>query len=188
MNGEWSYFKEHFSSEVCDKIIKKSLEIKEAPATLGAQSNRTSEEWRRSSLRWIQRSNEWNWLYSEIDKLVAQANNYWFNVDYKFLPEIQFASYDAENQGCYKQHKDTHFITPFKTHRKLSFTVQLSDPGSYEGGDLEFVDVSHKPNAENLRSRGTVCIFPSLVYHEVKPVTSGIRHSLAGWYEGPRWR
>ena len=153
MNGEWSYFKEHFSSEVCDKIIKNSLEIDEEPATLGSQSTRTSEEWRRSSVRWIRRSNEWNWLYSEIDRLVALANNSWFGVDYKFLPEIQFATYNSENQGCYKQHKDTHFITPFKTHRKLSFTVQLSDPSSYTGGDLEFIDVSHTPIAENLRSQ-----------------------------------
>jgi PKHD-type hydroxylase len=188
MIGEWSYFKEHFSSEICDKIIKKSLEIVEEPATLGPQSTRTSDDYRRSSVRWIRRSNEWNWLYSELDKLVAAANNSWFGVDYRYLPEIQFASYDSKNQGCYKQHKDTHFISPLKTHRKLSFTVQLSDPTSYDGGDLEFIDVNHKPNAENLRARGTVCVFPSLIYHEVKPVTSGIRYSLAGWYEGAHWR
>ena len=184
---QWSYYKEHFTPEQCDLIIKEALTIPEKPATLGPSSIRTNDDWRRSSIRAIERSPTWQYLFNEVDKLVDQANRAWFNVDYSHLPAIQFATYDSANQGCYKRHQDT-FLAPLPTHRKLSFTVQLSDPETYEGGELRFLDVGLEPKAENMRLRGTVCIFPSIVFHEVTPVTKGVRHSLAGWYEGPRWR
>ena len=187
MNGEWAYFKEYFTPIECDTIIKQALELPERPATLGVSSVKTDDEWRRSSIRSIIKDTTWSWLFSKLDKLVASANREWFNVDYTYLPGIQFATYDSSNLGCYKRHQDV-FLAPIPTHRKLSVTVQLSDPDTYEGGDLRFLDIGIHPKYENIRARGTVCVFPSLIFHEVTPVTSGIRHSLAAWYEGPRWR
>jgi PKHD-type hydroxylase len=188
MRGEWSYFKNYFSSSDCDKIIKQALEIPEQPGTIGSSSVDVKESIRRSQIRPILRSAEWIDLFNEIDKLVATANRRWFNVDYNFLPAIQFAEYDSENSGFYARHQDTFLISPISTHRKLSFTVQLSDPESYMGGDLKFSDIGIQPNSDNMRSRGTVCVFPSIIFHEVTPVLSGKRFSLAGWYEGPPWR
>jgi PKHD-type hydroxylase len=188
MISEWAYYKQHFTSEQCNQIIQEALKIPSQDGTLGPSSIRTDTDWRRSTVRGITRSPNWSWLYLEIEKLVAGANKQWFNVDYSYLPEIQFAQYDAENQGCYKFHKDTHIVSPLSTHRKLSFTVQLTDSSSYQGGDLKFIDVAAHPKAENMRLQGTVCVFPSIIYHEVTPVTHGTRFSLAGWFEGPRWR
>jgi PKHD-type hydroxylase len=187
MIAEWSYFKAHFTPQQCDKIISTALELPEIDGKLGPSTDRVDNEWRRSKIRSIPRTESWIWLYREIDLLVAEANNRWFNVDYKFLPGIQFASYSDKDLGCYKRHQDT-FLAPLPTHRKLSFTIQLSDPSTYEGGELNFLDVCSLPNKENIRLQGTVCVFPSIVFHEVTPVTKGIRHSLAGWYEGPHWR
>jgi PKHD-type hydroxylase len=188
MISEWAYYKQHFTPEQCDKIIFEAFKIPSQNGTLGPQSIRTNNDWRRSTVRGIVRSPLWSWLFLEVEKLVSAANSQWFNVDYSYLPEIQFATYDAETQGCYKFHKDTHIVSPLPTHRKLSFTIQLSDPSDYEGGELKFIDVASHPKEENLRLRGTVCVFPSIIYHEVTPVTLGTRHSLAGWFEGPRWR
>jgi PKHD-type hydroxylase len=189
MIGEWAYYKQHFTPEQCNSIIKQALELPPRPSKLGAGAGaeRIDNEVRRSTLRSLVRNSTWNSLFIEIDKLVAQANREWFQLDYKFLPAIQFATYDSVNNGCYIRHQDT-FLGPSPSHRKLSFTVQLSDPTTYEGGELKFWDVGQHPNPENMRAQGTVCVFPSIIFHEVTPVTSGVRHSLAGWYEGPQWR
>ena len=66
--------------------------------------------------------------------------------------------------------------------------IQLSDPNDYEGGDLQFFDCLYYPDAADIRQQGTVIFFPSFIYHQANPVTSGIRYSLAAWFEGPRWR
>ena len=41
---------------------------------------------------------------------------------------------------------------------------------------------------EEYSEKGTVLIFPSFYKHQVQPVTSGTRHSLVTWVEGPHWR
>ena len=70
--------------------------------------------------------------------------------------------------------------------RKLSFSVQLSDPDSYKGGDL-LLKISNEPTSVK-RTRGAVIFFPSYILHEVTPVKQGVRKSLVGWVTGPRWK
>jgi predicted 2-oxoglutarate/Fe(II)-dependent dioxygenase YbiX len=48
--------------------------------------------------------------------------------------------------------------------------------------------VQHYPNAEEMRQQGTVIFFPSFVRHAALPVTEGKRHSIAAWFDGPKWR
>lgn len=71
--------------------------------------------------------------------------------------------------------------------RKLSFTVQLSDPDSYEGGEVQMID-----DNDNLytipKEKGAIVAFDSRVKHRVRKVTKGVRRSLVGWCVGPRWR
>ena len=71
--------------------------------------------------------------------------------------------------------------------RKLSVSVQLSDPNHYKGGNLEFADFIGTPEQKYLRPKGTVIVFPSFIPHQITPVTEGVRHSLVGWYEGLHW-
>ena len=62
--------------------------------------------------------------------------------------------------------------------RILSFTVQLSDPAEYEGGELQI-------GLQNMtRTRGSAVVFPSYQLHRVSPVTEGRRASLVGWVMG----
>ena len=68
------------------------------------------------------------------------------------------------------------------TLRKLSVSIQLSDPASYEGGDLEINMGSFSKTAA--RDKGALIIFPSYALHRVHPVTSGERHSLVAWIVG----
>ena len=87
--------------------------------------------------------------------------------------------------------------------RKLSFTVFLNE--DYDGGDFEIVELSAakelpKLNVENVSatllvneggmitgpqpSAGTMIVFPSYLWHRVKPVIKGPRKSLVGWFLG----
>lgn len=82
---------------------------------------------------------------------------------------------------------------PFGT-RKLSFSVQLSPPDAYRGGDLEFALYSegygahNAAQAEAARQQGTLILFPAFHLHRVSPVTEGTRDALVGWLHGPAFR
>jgi len=71
--------------------------------------------------------------------------------------------------------------------RKLSFSLQLSDPDDYEGGNVQFLDESDKSYFAP-RKRGTIVLFDSRIKHRVLKVTKGTRKSIVGWVVGPRWR
>ena len=68
-------------------------------------------------------------------------------------------------------------------NRKISVTVQLSDPSEYKGGEM----VMHNgPEAQVInKTQGTATFFPSWTLHEVKPVTEGDRWALVCFFCGP---
>jgi predicted 2-oxoglutarate/Fe(II)-dependent dioxygenase YbiX len=80
------------------------------------------------------------------------------------------------------QVRQTHRLSPGTLIRKLSFTVQLSEPEDYKGGDL-CLYLGDKAEVMK-KEQGFVALFPSYVLHEVKPVTSGTRYSLVSWITG----
>lgn len=63
----------------------------------------------------------------------------------------------------------------------LSFTLFLSDPASYEGGELV---VHHSGMTQSIKGEaGEMVLYPSSSIHEVTPVTSGERVVCVGWME-----
>lgn len=66
--------------------------------------------------------------------------------------------------------------------RKLGFTVQLSRPDEYDGGDLEFLNVPYDRAA--VRAKGALVVFPAFFAHRVTAVTRGTRLALVGWIHG----
>ena len=63
----------------------------------------------------------------------------------------------------------------------LSFTVSLSEPESYGGGDL----VLESPGGEESfrLQAGHALVYPSTLLHRVEPVTAGERLVAVGWIE-----
>ncbi|MEO0600898.1 MAG: Fe2+-dependent dioxygenase, partial [Myxococcota bacterium] len=63
----------------------------------------------------------------------------------------------------------------------LSFTLFLSDPGTYDGGELEIdrpgMVQSFKPDA------GDLVLYPTSSVHRVAPVTRGERLACIGWIQ-----
>jgi len=115
--------------------------------------------------------------------LVGQANKDFFNFELSSLTEnLQYTEYDESVQGHYDWHFDIG-EGPLNCNRKLSISIQLSDPADYEGGQLEFAmgKVAEK-------EQGTMVIFPSYLQHRVTPVTKGTRRSLVTWITGQPFR
>jgi len=88
-----------------------------------------------------------------------------------------------EKGGHYDWHVDTGNEV---CHRKLSFTIQLSDSKDYKGGDIEFI--GSKVDKEAFRQRGVCIIYPSFLPHRITKVTKGVRHAIVGWIHGPTFR
>jgi PKHD-type hydroxylase len=61
----------------------------------------------------------------------------------------------------------------------VSFTLFLSEPGSYEGGEL-IIDSTSGEEAFKL-APGSVITYPATTLHRVAPVTRGERLAAAGW-------
>ena len=67
----------------------------------------------------------------------------------------------------------------------------LSEGTEFEGGELE-LDLRNGENRNdknkimsiNYDTKGTVIIFPSFVWHRVKPVKKGTRYSMPTWHIG----
>ena len=77
--------------------------------------------------------------------------------------------------------------------RKLSMTVNLTNPNNYAGGNLKFDLGAHAGKkrfkvCEEIRPQGSIIIFPSFTYHCVTPVTRGTRYSLVLWSLGKPWQ
>lgn len=71
--------------------------------------------------------------------------------------------------------------------RKLSFSLQLSDPDDYEGGNVVLLDEAGRRYVAP-RQRGTIVLFDSRTQHRVCKVRKGVRKSIVGWVVGPRWK
>ena len=140
------------------------------------------------------------WIYKEIQPYVHQANaNAGWNFNWDFSESCQFTKYKL-NQ-FYDWHCDS-WEQPYNnpdnpnTHgkiRKLSVTCCLSDEKDYEGGELEFQfrnqdDPTLTRTCTEILPRGSIVVFPSFVWHRVKPVTKGTRYSLVIWNLGYPFR
>lgn len=88
-----------------------------------------------------------------------------------------------EGGGTYGLHVDGAFMGSANESLRtdLSFTLFLTPPGDYEGGELQIAgDTGLKSVKEQ---PGTLVMYPTHALHQVTPVTAGARVSVVGWIE-----
>ena len=142
-----------------------------------------------TDIKWISLNEKTKWLFKKIISSIIDVNSKNFDLQLKFLEDLQFSEYTEENRGFYSKHRDCGLKKSMDNYvdiRKLSFTIQLSDENDYEGGELIFYLDEEEKKAP--KSKGTIVFFESDLLHEVTPVTKGIRHSLVSWVQGPNLR
>lgn len=85
--------------------------------------------------------------------------------------------------GEYGAHVDNPFMGQGEARIRtdVSFTLFLSDPDSYEGGELVIDQAGSTQSVKG--EAGDVFVYPSTYLHAVAPVTKGVRRVCVGWVE-----
>jgi PKHD-type hydroxylase len=89
----------------------------------------------------------------------------------------------TENNGHYGAHIDNAMMGKGEgmIRTDVSFTLFLSDPKDYEGGELV---VQAAGMTQTIKGKaGNLVLYPSTSIHEVRPVTKGTRIVAVGWME-----
>ena len=199
-NYYW-YFQSAIPSRICDEIVKYGKSISDQMAVTGGFGHgknlnkkqiKDLKTKRDSNIVWM---ND-RWIYKEIQPYVHQANaNAGWNFQWDFSESCQFTIY--KKKQYYDWHCDS-WDKPYNEDgptkgkiRKLSVTVSLTDPQEYKGGELEFDFRNEDPDKDpairactEILPKGSLVVFPSFVWHRVKPVTKGVRYSLVIWNLG----
>ncbi|MGO1119520.1 Fe2+-dependent dioxygenase [Rhodovibrionaceae bacterium A322] len=101
------------------------------------------------------------------------------------MPKNVTLMYNRYDPGMtYKDHMDAALMGPSMDEAirsDLSFTVFLSDPMEYEGG--EFVIQTPYGEQRIKHQAGTLMSYPTNVIHRVDEVTSGSRWAAVGWFQ-----
>lgn len=130
---------------------------------------------------------------SKISKIVKILGNDVFGYDMfeEGIEPIQYTTYSYDKNSAHQDHYTWHMDSSFEdfggTDRKLSFSLQLSEPEEYDGCDLEFFEAKRLEKSV-FRAKGTLVIFPSFMYHRVTPIERGVRKVLVGWVRGPKFK
>ena len=175
-----------FNPEKCKLIIDKGMSLKHEVASVGfgAQEGGVNDPNKRiTSISWIP-FKDMPEMYAEIEATMLKANNNHFGFDGMGLSEpAQFTYY--RTGGFYKWHMVNDIVGKTQSPvRKISMTLLLSDPSTFEGGELEFMDEGRVLKLK----QGQAVFFASWLQHRVKPVTKGERKSLVMWFGGPPFK
>ena len=174
----YAYWEKAFTKEECEKIIKIAKDKGLIKGTTKGKS-----DIRQSKICWLYSSDDLDWVFRKITDIVLNLNDRFFQFDLHGLNEgLQFTNYKAPSDK-YEKHVDRAVDGVI---RKLSLSIQLTDPKEYEGGELFLYE--NEKGTEMKKEQGTLILFPSYILHEVKPVTKGERNSLVSWVTGKQFK
>jgi PKHD-type hydroxylase len=174
----YAFWNNAFSKEECQKIIN----IAKDKGLIKGKTKSESDV-RDSKISWLYPIDGMDWVFRRITDITLNLNERFFQFDLFGINEgLQFTNYEAPS-GKYGKHVDRGMSTPV---RKLSISIQLTDPEEYEGGELNLYDGDKETLMD--KTQGTLIIFPSYVLHEVMPVTKGTRNSLVTWVTGKQFK
>ena len=132
------------------------------------------------------------WIFDRLNEVLRQHNLNFYGYDIEYIQPLQYSVYRADEGGEYAWHQDwgaAVYNNRPEFARKLSFTVQLSDPADYRGGRLEInYGQDYAAEAEEYLEAGTLISFPSFMLHRVSPLLAGERIALVGWCMGPDYK
>jgi PKHD-type hydroxylase len=174
----YAFWNNAFSKLECETIINTAK-------NKGLIKGKTKKESdvRDSKISWLYPIDDMDWVFRRVTDITLNLNERFFKFDLFGLNEgFQFTNYEAPS-GKYGKHVDRAINIPV---RKLSISIQLTNPEEYEGGELYLYDDDKGTVMD--KTQGTLILFPSYVLHEVMPVTKGTRNSLVTWVTGKQFK
>jgi PKHD-type hydroxylase len=183
--NNYYWFNNGFTHDELMLIESMTSELEWTDAATGQDDSARLSDYRKSRIKWCPHNQDWKWVYTKLHDMLVEANDVMWKFDLTHMrEEIQYTEYYGNNSGGYEWHMDCGI--GIQNQRKVSVTVQLSEPEEYVGGNLEFNlggDVITAP-----RLQGSAVIFPSFYLHRVTPITSGTRKSFVLWVGGEPYR
>lgn len=181
----WAFWQDGFSREELQQIVELGEAGELVEAKVGGEVVDTHI--RDSTISWIHPTPQSSWLYKKLSVICRDINKEFFGFDINGVLSFQYTVYNASNgPKFYDWHVDRMGKgNGFNIPRKLSLTLQLSDPQEYEGGEI-WLNGLYKICAP--KQQGHVIAFPATTLHRVTPITAGVRKSLVAWYTGPDFR
>lgn len=187
----WNFEKDHvnfyafqnnaFTKEECETIINigKDKDLKKGELLQGKDHTKR----RQNDISWLYPNDDTKWIYERITNIIINLNKQYFKFNlYGINEALQFTNYKSPSDK-YGKHIDR---ATNKIIRKLSVSIQLTNPDEYEGGELCLYDNDEGEIMK--KTQGTLTVFPSFTVHEVMPVTKGERNSLVAWVTGPAFK
>jgi PKHD-type hydroxylase len=166
-----------FTAEECDRVIAFGLALPLAKGV--ATATHLAPTARNSTVALFAPAPESQWIFDRVFGVVAQLNRQYWQFELNASERIQFSRY-VEGE-YYDWHMDL-AAQGALSRRKVTVTVQLSEAGDYDGGELEVNLGSASRSAS--KQRGLLVAFPSYGLHRVRPITRGARFSLSAWLIG----
>jgi len=177
----YAFWNNAFSKEECQTIINIA---KDKGLVKGTTFNDDkTKDVRDSKISWLYPVDGMDWVFRRVTDITLNLNERFFKFDLFGINEgFQFTNYESPS-GKYGKHVDRGMNILV---RKLSISIQLTNPEEYEGGELKLYDGEEETIMS--KEQGTLIIFPSYVLHEVMPVTKGERNSLVTWVTGKQFK
>ena len=169
-----------FTPQQCQMIVDAGHQQKPEVAKVGGGEKGAHDTKKRvTTISWIP-FNKLPEMYKQIENQLSIVNLNHFGFDGVTLTEpAQFTEYPKG--GFYDWHMDLDVNGIHEPPvRKISMTCLLSDPSTFTGGDLEFMEKNKMPSLK----QGQAIFFASFIRHRVAPVKKGIRRSLVMWFGG----
>ncbi len=118
---------------------------------------------------------------SEQVKSALERNSFFQTVVHpRAIHSVLFSRYDVGMS--YNRYVDNALINNSRLWRTdVSFTLFLSSPSSYQGGEL-IIESADDEKAYKLEA-GCAIVYPSTSLHRVNPVTEGTRLVVVGWIQ-----
>ena len=177
----------HFTNEECDRIVASAKEAAwqaGGVAGYGDSVVTTARSCMEQKLPFDAKSGH---PLSKLAYVIGNLNSEFWHFDLAGFVNDDMP-YLMKYSGTNRDHNDWHtdMGRSYTASRKLSFSLQLSAPADYEGGDLEFQNITM--DRDEARRKGTLIVFPPYWAHKVHPVVSGTRYVVVGWIHGPSFR
>lgn len=165
-----------FTATECDAIVALGRSGPLEPATVyDGGRNHVDPRQREAERCYWSRGIAGGWIHARLDALfAAAAERFELAVDPLF-EDIQFLRYGP---GAHFQSWHSDAGVDRFDQRRISLSVELSEPGDYEGGVLE---IAPAVGLARTLPRGGARLFPSRAIHRVTPVTRGVRFALVAW-------
>ncbi len=169
------------------EIDKKGISVRDKEATTGTDedTNTPNHKFRKCYVDWVD-VDKVNFIEHGYRKVLENTNDMiWkMDLDHKWESDLQYTKYVGKGHH-YNWHKDHYDEDIYPGHsgndRKLTMVYCLSNKKDYTGGEFQ-IKTGKGTTYTRKFDYGDFIVFPSKTLHRVKPLKSGTRITLVGWY------